>query len=140
MKYGVTIAIEPLNRKESNVINTVAEALELAEELDLPGIQVLADAYHMYLEREPLEIISRAVKAGRLAHVHYAEFDRSFPVGQADNGVDFAQLFTLLQEAGYTGGISAECSSKQIAVDSEESLSYISRIWNEVQARSSSLN
>ncbi|MDH7601473.1 MAG: sugar phosphate isomerase/epimerase family protein, partial [Armatimonadota bacterium] len=58
--HGITIAIEPLNSKESNIINSVAEAVELAKAADHPFVRVLADLYHIDEEKEPLEHILEA--------------------------------------------------------------------------------
>lgn len=52
---GITIVIEPLNQKESNIINSVPEAVSIAKKVNRPSIQVLADFYHMDEENEPLE-------------------------------------------------------------------------------------
>ncbi len=130
--YGITIAIEPLNRSESNAINKVAEALELAETLRLPRIRVLADAYHMHLEEEGQDIIGAAVSKDMLAHVHYAEFDRSFPKGEAAGGVDIAALLGRLRDSGYDGRVSAECTSADLPADSAESLVHIKRLMNRI--------
>ncbi|UUZ86047.1 sugar phosphate isomerase/epimerase [Paenibacillus sp. P26] len=134
-KYGITIAIEPLNRQECNVLNKVSEAVAIAEDLHLPNIRVLADAYHMHLENESYEMISPAVKKGPLAHVHYAEWDRSYPDGSAADGVRFAELFEQLVESGYKGKISAECNSRQHHADRTRSLNYIKPILSQVAAR-----
>lgn len=49
-QYGVTIAIEPLNRRECNVLNTVAEGAEMVHALQLSKVRLLADAFHMCCE------------------------------------------------------------------------------------------
>ena len=54
---GVTLALEPLNRKESNLINSVKEAVELVKDINSPIVRVLADFYHMDEDNEPLETI-----------------------------------------------------------------------------------
>ncbi|CAG7655854.1 sugar phosphate isomerase/epimerase family protein [Paenibacillus allorhizosphaerae] len=128
--HGVTIAIEPLNRKECNVINTVAEALVLAKSMNLPQIRVLADAYHMRLENEPMDIIRQAAADGMLAHVHYAEADRSFPCGAAKDGIDLESCFRQLAGSGYEGRISAECFTSSGLKDCGVSLEYVKKIWN----------
>ena len=52
-----TLAIEPLNRKESNIINSVAEGVRFARQVNRPEIRVLADFYHIDEEREPLDTL-----------------------------------------------------------------------------------
>jgi D-psicose/D-tagatose/L-ribulose 3-epimerase len=128
-KYGIKVAIEPLNRKESNVINTVGEALELAKELKLPYITVLADSYHMLEEQESLTVLSDAVASGLLAHVHIADRERVFPGLPAVNGMDFRAFFQALHKSGYDGRISAECRFDDFSVNSKRSLDYVRALW-----------
>ncbi|WP_165452754.1 sugar phosphate isomerase/epimerase family protein [Paenibacillus thalictri] len=128
-QYSIHVVIEPLNRKESNVINTVAEALELAKELRLPYISVLADSYHMLEEQENLSVLSDAVASGLLTHVHIADRGRVFPGLPAPDGMDFRAFFQELHKSGYEGRISAECRSDDFSVNSKRSLDYVRTLW-----------
>lgn len=76
-KHNLAVAIEPLNNRESNVINTVSGAVRLARKLDLPHIRVLADSYHMFMEKEPYDVFEEA--GSLLAHVHISDRDRAYP-------------------------------------------------------------
>ncbi|MEZ4560207.1 MAG: TIM barrel protein [Caldilineaceae bacterium] len=60
--HGVTIAVEPLNYAECNVLNTVAESAAYARDVDHPGVRLLVDAYHRARNEEPTDAI---VAAGR---------------------------------------------------------------------------
>ncbi|MGC8787592.1 MAG: TIM barrel protein, partial [Anaerolineae bacterium] len=51
---GVRVAIEPINRYETNFLNTVAEALVFADEVGLGNVVVLADTFHMNIEEVSL--------------------------------------------------------------------------------------
>lgn len=124
-QYEITVAIEPLNRKESNMINSVREALELAKELDLPYITVLADSYHMLEEQEGLSVLSDTTASGLLAHVHIADRDRVFPGLPAENGMDFRAFFQALHTSGYEGRVSAECRFDNFSANSKQSLDYV---------------
>lgn len=104
-KYDVTIAIEPLNRKEVNFINSVAEGHEIAKLVDHKNIMLLADIFHMLRENEGPESIVKADKY--LVHVHIAENEgRYFP---GKNKEDFAPYLAALKQIGYKGSISLEC-------------------------------
>lgn len=128
--YGVTVAIEPLNAKESNIIRTVREASELAAKLDLPHVKVLADSYHMDLENESFEEIERAIRSGLLAHVHISARNRHYPGTSGDApDVDFARMFRILRQTGYAGRLSAECFSDRAAADAAASLAYVRDLW-----------
>lgn len=112
-RRGVRVVIEPLNRKESNVFNSVAESDQFSVARGLAGIGVLADLYHISVERESYDGI---VAAGeRLGHVHVADADRSAPGEGA--AADYAGLFKVLRSAGYSGTISIEARWKTTVRD-----------------------
>ena len=123
----ITIAIEPLNRKESNIINTVAEALEIAERLSLPHIKVLADCYHMFLEKESYDIIHKAKE--QLAHVHISDGDRYFPGHCPSGGMDFAVFFDALKNIGYAGLISTEAKFDDFESEAAVSNAFTRELW-----------
>lgn len=105
-EYGMQIAVEPLCRSETNMINTVVEGAALASAVGLPNVWVLADSYHMFQEEEPLENL-RTV--GKLSHVHVVLKDgRSFPT-YAENRL---RLFmNELHAIGYEERISVEANT-----------------------------
>lgn len=101
---GLTIAIEPLNRAESNIINTYLEGVQLARDVDRRSVRVLADIYHMMQDDEPLDDLLQAPEW--LAHVHLADTDRRHP----GSGVyPLREFFALLREVDYSGAASIEC-------------------------------
>src|SRR5690606_6399534 len=61
-KNGITIVIEPLNKKESNIINSVAEGADFVQKINHPSIQLLADFYHMDEDNESLAEIVKYKK------------------------------------------------------------------------------
>ena len=109
-KFGMQVAIEPLCRQETNMVNTVTEGAALAAAVDLPNVWVLADCYHMFKEDEPLENL-RTV--GRLSHVHVALRDgRRYPTYAE------GQLYLFMDELhaiGYDGRISIEANTRCFA-------------------------
>lgn len=112
-RHSVRVVIEPLNRKESNVFNSVAESDGFNVARGLNGIGVLADLYHISVERESYHGI---VAAGdRLGHVHVADADRSAPGEGADT--DYAGFFRTLRATGYPGTISIEARWKTTVRD-----------------------
>lgn len=103
-RYGVRVVIEPLNRKESNVFNSVAESDGFNVAHGLAGIGVLADLYHLSVEGESY---AGMIAAGdRLGHVHVADADRSAPGEGA--ATDYAGFLRTLRAMGYPGAISIE--------------------------------
>ena len=102
---GVIVAIEPLQERETNFINTVKEGAEMARKTGSPNIAVIADFYHMARESEPASDIVES--ADKLVHCHIAECANRTPPGV--DGDDFTPYFKALKEIKYKGGISLEC-------------------------------
>jgi len=72
---GVTLALEPLNRYETDLINTVEQALHLVESVGSPHVQIHLDTYHMNIEERDVPAAIR--RAGKhVAHVHASASDR----------------------------------------------------------------
>lgn len=122
--FNVRIAIEPLNRRESNIINTTLEALEFAREIDSPNIGVLIDNYHADLEGEPLSNIEKI--KDKLYHVHVSDRGRVAP---GRSNYDFKSLFDCLKNVGYKGCISIECRWEDKSKELPESIKYLRKEW-----------
>lgn len=108
-KYDMRVAIEPLRRFETNIINLVSEATILASLANLPRIGVLGDTYHMVESAEPYTAFAHA---GRLLwHVHICNsFTRQGP--EPDDGGDYKEVFAALKACGYEGRVSIEARWK----------------------------
>lgn len=109
---GVTIAIEPLNSGEDNLINSVAQGAQIVDEVAHPHIQLLADFYHMIEEGESVENAKDAGK--RLKHTHVADLGRVAP-GFAEGEADFVAFFGALRAAGYDDRCSFEGKTHDLA-------------------------
>ena len=104
-KYGITIAVEPLNRGETNFINSLAEGVEIVEAVKSTHVRLLCDIYHMLKEDESPDEI---VKYGKhIVHCHIAEKQDRTPPGV--KGDDFRPYLRALKKIGYNGGLSIEC-------------------------------
>jgi D-psicose/D-tagatose/L-ribulose 3-epimerase len=123
-RKGIVIAIEPLNRQESNIVNSVAEGLALMQRVKRDEVQVLADYYHMALENEDLSILRQAGPA--LRHVHFARVEgRTFPHAQEPG---FQAFFKELKANRYTGRVSVEGFSPNFYRDAVGALEVIRRL------------
>jgi sugar phosphate isomerase/epimerase len=121
---GTTLAIEPLNREESNFINSVAEGAVLAGKINRPEIKVLADFYHMCLENEPVNTLR--IHKEWLAHVHIADTGRAYP---GSGAYDFESLVSVLKEIEYGGMISVECMIEDKEKDMRRGMDFIKQMW-----------
>ena len=105
---GVTVVVEPLRARESNIVNTVAEGKKIVDAAGSPRIRLLADIFHMMEGNDGPGGIAAAGRA--IKHCHVAECGtRSFP---GDNPAAAARLepyFAALKSIGYRGGVSCEC-------------------------------
>jgi len=110
----VVFVIEPLRRAETNVMNTVTDAAQWVEELGLSRVRLLADTYHMHAEGESLAVLSEVVPL--LSHVHVANKEqRRFPGFLPSDADDMRTLIQLLDTAGYSQGVSVECTFDDFA-------------------------
>jgi len=101
---GVTLGIEPVNRYESFLINTAAQALSLLELIDESNVGIHLDAYHMNIEeddfRAPVDLV-----AEHLVHFHLSESHRGIP---GRGTVDWEAIMGALSDAGYDGHVGLE--------------------------------
>ena len=76
--YEILVALEPINRQEGNIIQTLQQAEELRRAAGCPHIRLLVDYYHLEMEQEPWEHVEDRME--QVAHVHMAEgIRRGFP-------------------------------------------------------------
>jgi D-psicose/D-tagatose/L-ribulose 3-epimerase len=101
---GVKLAVEPLNRYETSLINTTEQALELIDVLDHPACGLLLDSFHMNIEEKSPAAAARAA-GERIAHVHACGTDRGAP--GADE-FDWPGFHAALSAAGYSGPLCIE--------------------------------
>jgi D-psicose/D-tagatose/L-ribulose 3-epimerase len=121
--YGMTIGIEALRKPETNIVNSVAEALRLAREVDDPRVRLNVDFYHLAFENEDPDVV---LQAGPLiAHVQIADpVQRGFPKGEAGEP-RYRRFFDNLRKVGYRGRISVEAESKDLAGDCGPALQFL---------------
>ncbi len=104
--YRMTIAIEPLRRQESNIINTGADAWRLVREVNHPNVKMIIDYYHLRQEHEDLEIIWTARK--EIVHFHFANPNGRLWPHSLSEDADYGRFFELVKRIRFEGGISIE--------------------------------
>jgi D-psicose/D-tagatose/L-ribulose 3-epimerase len=102
--HGVTLAIEPLNRFETDLINTAAQVVRLVEEVANPNVKIHLDTFHMMIEEN--SVLEAILLAGpRLAHFHACESNRGTP---GFGLVPWDQVKCGLRAIGYAGDLVIE--------------------------------
>jgi D-psicose/D-tagatose/L-ribulose 3-epimerase len=108
----VRLALEPLNRYETSLINTIEQALEVIEAVDSPALGLCLDTFHLNIEeRDPVAATRSA--AARIAHVQACGTDRGAP-GQ--DQFDWPGFVAALGVAGYRGAVCIESFTGDNAV------------------------
>lgn len=107
---GMTLGLEVCNRYETNVINTAADALRLADDIGADNVVIHLDSYHMNIEEDDFSRPVRLV-GDRLGYVHIGENHRGF---LGSGHLDFTSFFHALQDIGYTGPITFESFSSAV--------------------------
>jgi len=120
-RRGVRVLVEHLDRTQSDVVNTLAEAKQLIDAVANPGIQMMFDFHNTADETQPLqELIRQYVEV--ICHVHVQEMDgRHLGTGNSDH--DFTSAFQALKDLDYENWISLEVfdftpGARTIAVES----------------------
>lgn len=102
--HDVPLIYEPLNRYETNLINTVADGVQFLETLNTPNVRLLADLFHMNIEEAN---IAEALIQGDLhiGHIHFVDSNRQ-ATGFAH--MNFEPIVDAIKRMGYEGYLSAE--------------------------------
>jgi sugar phosphate isomerase/epimerase len=103
-QQGVSLVIEPINRYETNYINTIQDALQFISDVDLDNFGVLPDTFHMNIEEaNPAESLRAAGD-----RVHHVQFTDSNRLAAGRGHIDFRTLAAVLRDSGYRGYLSTE--------------------------------
>ncbi len=127
-ELGITLALEVVNRYESNLFNTARGALAFLDEIGDPRIKVHLDSYHMNIEEA--DQFSPVLDCGdRLGYVHIGESHRGY---LGSGTVDFDALFRALHQIGYAGPITFESFSTAVVhPDLSRSLAVWRNLWDD---------
>jgi D-psicose/D-tagatose/L-ribulose 3-epimerase len=120
---GVRLAVQPLNRFYSTLVNTTEEALAYCDEVGSPAVGLNLSTHHMhYEEKDSAAAVRKAAR--RLLHVHAAENDHGVPgTGQ----VHWSAVFQALRAVGYAGAVVIESFAPY-----EPTAAHPARIWRRV--------
>jgi len=101
---GVHLLYEPLNRYETNLVNTLADGVELIQSLKVDNVRLLADLFHMNIEEADMaQALTSAMPY--LGHIHLADSNRQ---AAGLGHTNFQPIAEALRAGGYDGYLSAE--------------------------------
>ena len=103
-KRGVRIAMEPINRYETTLINNARDGLAVIELVGADNLGLLLDTFHMNIEEPDMQGSIR-LAGPRLFHFHVADSNRWYP---GAGHIDFPGLIATLRAVGYGGWVSVE--------------------------------
>ena len=118
--HGVRLGIEPLNRYETSLINTVDQALTALDGLLGDGLGLALDTYHLNIEERSSADAIRAA-GPHLAHLQVCGSDRGAPGGDQ---TDWPSLVAALDDVGYAGPLNIESFTAENA-----SIATAASIW-----------
>lgn len=122
-RFGITLAIEPLNRFECYFLNTAADCNELVRAVAHPNVRAVLDTHHAHIEECSIADAIRT-SADTLGHVQLSENHRGTP---GSGQVDFAAALRALDTIGYHGWLVIEAFSRH-----DPAFGSALRIWREL--------
>lgn len=123
-EYGVKVVIEPLSRKETNMICTMAEGAILEADVNHPNVGLLSDFFHVMANHDRIQDIETIKNFG---HIHIASGNgRRYPV--SEEGEEYAAFMKSLKAVGYDGRISIEGKTDDIEHDGAAALALLKEL------------
>lgn len=110
---GITLGVEYVNRYESNLLNTAAQAGEFIDDLGAANVVLHLDTFHAAIEESSLTD-AVTIAGERLGYIHASESHR----GRLGTGtIDWIRFAADLAAAGYTGPVTVESFSSSVIDD-----------------------
>lgn len=129
-KYGVKLCLEPVNRYETYVLNTVSDSLKLIDKIGEDNVGLLLDTYHMNIEEK--DMYKSIVAAGdKVFHFHVNENDRGTP---GTGHIPWDNVFKALKDISYNGITAIESF-----VDDSIDIAALVAVWRKLAPDSESL-
>jgi sugar phosphate isomerase/epimerase len=124
-RQGVILFLEPLNRYESDSLNTLSQAVAVIDQIGAGNVRLLADTFHMNIEEVDLAA-TLAESGSLLGHVHLADSNREAP---GHGHTDLASVVAALRTAGFAGYLSFEILPKPNELQAlEDAVGYVRRL------------
>lgn len=123
-KKGVILALEPLNRFETDFMNTVDQAMKMIRDVGSPNLKIHMDTFHMNIEEKDLAKSIR--RAGKLmAHLHACGSDRGTP---GKDHTNWPEIVKALKAIKYDGDVVIESFTQDVKV-----IARAAAIWRQIE-------
>lgn len=109
-RMNVRLAIEPLNRFETDLINTVDQGLVLVDEIGRANVGLLLDTFHMNIEEKDIPAALRRAK-GRIFEFHACSSDRGTP---GEDHLPWPEIVRALKDIDYSDAVVVEAFTPEI--------------------------
>jgi sugar phosphate isomerase/epimerase len=123
-EHGITLVVEPLSRRECNVLTSVSESAAYVREVDHPSMWLLIDAYHWGRDQDSYQDLVDAMPLIR--HAHIATYASRMAPGV--DSCDFSPFFRALRAGGYAGGLSIESQWGDLEEEAPVALAELRRL------------
>jgi D-psicose/D-tagatose/L-ribulose 3-epimerase len=121
---GVVICLEPLNRFETNFINTVDQALDMIKDVNSPALKLLLDTFHMNIEEKCQgDAIKRAGK--HIGHIHACGSDRGTP---GNDHIGWEGIAKAIKAVKYDGPVVIESFTQDVKI-----IAAAAAIWRQIE-------
>jgi D-psicose/D-tagatose/L-ribulose 3-epimerase len=110
-KKGMVLTLEVVNRYESNLVNTAADAVRLLKMIGVDNVKVHLDTFHMNIEEDSM----MGALETALPYLGYFEIDQNHRGLLSRGTIDFSSLLQRLKAAGYDQLVGVEAFSSAIS-------------------------
>ena len=121
---GITLAVEPLNRFECYLLNTLKDGAAFTRRVNHPAVGVLFDTFHANIEEKDMVKAIREQGRGVIHHVHCSANDRGIP---GEDHIPWQGVFGALNEIGYDGWFVLEAFGRSLP-----GLAAATKIWRDL--------
>ena len=123
---GIEICIEPLNRFETDFLNTCDQGLKLLKAIGSKAVKLHLDTFHMNIEEKDSAVAIR--KAGKLlGHFHACGSDRGTP---GSDHINWPPIVKALKAVGYKGDVVIESFTTDVKV-----IARAAAIWRKIEPK-----
>lgn len=127
-KHNIIVAIEPLNHNETNFIHKVFSGYELSKKLNLSNVKILADIFHMYVEKEDFSVFNDTVD--EIVHTHINNpVTRTCPTLEDNEYI--ANFAKALNDAGYNKAVTIESSFDDFSNEIRDAIVYLRKVFEQ---------